>query len=110
MHSGALDRRATFRGRAIDDDGGFGVRGDFRDLYTVWAQFRPLSGRALAEAGSLTDAIEGTLVVRATARTRALTVAHRVVVDRRDYAIESVPPDDRTGFLVLRVSSRKASA
>ena len=110
MHAGALDKRATFRGRAMGDMDGFAVRGEFGDLFTVWAEFRPLSGRALAEAGSLTDAIEWTLIVRATPRTRTLTVAHRVVVDRRDYAIESVPPDDRTGFLMLRISARKASA
>ncbi|WP_164255889.1 phage head completion protein, partial [Stenotrophomonas maltophilia] len=81
-----------------------------QDLFTVRAEFRPLSGRAMAEAGSLTDAIQGTLVVRDTPRTRALTIADRVTVDGRDYAIESAPPGDRSGWLYLKVSLKKGSA
>lgn len=113
MEAGRLDRRATFLRRAkvaavpgkLPDS-----RAGFETLFTVAAEYRPLSGRALAEAGSLTDAIEGTLIVRYTARTRKLTVADRVVVEGREMAIESVPPSDRSGWLSIKVSRKKASA
>lgn len=109
MQAGNLDKRVTFR-RRQKLAGQPGDRGSFAEWMTVACDFRPLSGRALAEAGSLTDAIEGSLCVRDTARTRSLTVADRAVIDGRDMAIESVQPSDRSGWLWIKVSRRKASA
>ena len=109
MQAGDLDRRVTFR-RRQKIVGQAGDRGPFADLMTVACAFRPLSGRALAEAGSLTDAIEGSVCVRDTARARGLTVADRALIDGRDLAIESVQPSDRSGWLWIKVSRRKASA
>ena len=63
MQAGRLDKRATFRGRPQLDDDGFESRGGYQDLFTVRAEFRPLSGRAMAEAGSLTDAALEAVVV-----------------------------------------------
>lgn len=105
-----MDKRATFRGRSELDEDDFEVRGQLVDLFTVAAEFRPLSGRAMAEAGSLTDALEGTLIVRDTPRTRKLTIAERVVLNGRDYAIASVQPPDRSGWLYLKLAQTKGSA
>ncbi len=110
MDPGHLDKRARFRRRVKTGEGGAGSRGAYADLFTVAASFRPLSARVLAEAGSLTDGIEASLVVRDTARTRDLTKADRVIVDGRDFAIESVPLSDRSGWLRMKLSVRKASA
>ena len=107
MDAGRLDKRVTFRRREKKPGGG---RGDYQDLFTTAAEFRPLSGRALAEAGSITDGIEATVVVRDTARTRGLTNADRALIDGHDFALESVPLGDRTGWLWIKVSRRKASA
>lgn len=107
MDPGRIDKRVTFRRREKKPGGG---RGDYHDLFRTSAEFRPLSARALAEAGSITDGIEATLVVRDTPRTRDLTNADRVLIDGRDFAIESVPLGDRTGWLWIKISRRKASA
>ena len=109
MEAGRLDKRVTFRRRAKVDRAGAGSRSDFADLFKTWCDFRPLSARTLAEAGSLTDGIEASIVVRDTPRTRGLTKMDRAVVDGRDFAIESVPPGDRSGWLTLKISARKAS-
>ena len=109
MQAGQLDKRVTFM-RRERVPGKSADRGPFAELLRVACAFRPVSGRALAEAGSLTDAIEGSICVRDTARTRGLTVADRAVIDGRDMAIESVQPSDRSGWLWIKVSRRKASA
>lgn len=109
MQAGRLDKRVTFR-RRPKVTGKPDERKSYVDLFTVAAEFRSLSGRAMAEAGSLTDAIEGTLVVRDTVRTRGLTVADRAVIDGRDFALASVPPTDRSGWLFIKVAQTKGSA
>lgn len=109
MEAGRLDKRVTFL-RRVKVPGKPASRGDFVVHFAVAAEFRPLSGRALAEAGSLTDAIEGTLVVRDTARTRGLTVADRVVIAGREMALASVPPSDRSGWLWIKVAQTKGAA
>ncbi len=110
MQAGRLDLRATFRKRGPGEVGSLPGRGSYIDDFTVAAEWRQLSGKAVAEAGALTDAIEGTLVVRDTPRTRALTVAHRVVVLGREMAIDTVPPSDRSGWLFLRCRQTRGSA
>ncbi|GJD60857.1 hypothetical protein [Methylobacterium frigidaeris] len=56
------------------------------------------------ETVTVTDGIDGTLVVRETARTRGLTLADRVTIAGHDCAIESVPIAHRSGWLSLTVS------
>ncbi|MGY2051685.1 phage head closure protein [Methylobacterium sp. JK268] len=110
MDPGRADKRVTFRRRAAVPKPGGGTAREFRDLFACWAEWRPLSGHRLAEAGGVTDGIEGTIVVRDTPRTRALTVADRVILDGRDLALESVPIGERTGWLSVRVSRRVAGS
>ncbi len=108
MDPGQLDKRVTFRRRALVTRGGRQVPGDYADLFRAWGAWRPLTGRRLVEAGAVTDGIDGTLIVRETARTRGLTVADRVIIAGYDFAIESVPIAHRSGWLSLSVSRRRA--
>ncbi|ACL62062.1 head-tail adaptor protein [Methylobacterium nodulans] len=111
MDPGRTDKRVIFRRRvAVPKASGNGTNREFRDLFPCWAAWRPLTGRRLAEAGGVTDGIEGAIVVRDTPRTRDLTVADRVILDGRDMALESVPIGERSGWLTIKVSRRVAGS
>ena len=100
MNPGRLDTRVTFRREPITAGNG---RGAFADFFSAWAEWRPLTGRKAAEGGLVEDQIEGTLVIRASAKARELTNAERVILKGQDLAIQAVSIPDRSGFLEIRV-------
>ena len=102
MDPGRRDKRATFRQRPGEGR----ERGDYADAFTLWASYRPETGREAAEGGRAQDVESGTLVVRDSAQARTVTNADRVVVLGREFGIEGVGlPDRRTGLITMRVAS-----
>lgn len=102
MDPGRLDRRVAFQQRP----GAGRTRGEFVEVFTLWANYRPENSREAAEGGRAQDVESGTLTVRDTRQSRTLTNADRCTIGGRSFAIEGVGlPDRRSGLLRLRVSS-----
>lgn len=80
MRAGRLDSRVRFDLRAITSDDGFGnVETDWAERLTVWAGFRPEFGREKVAAGRLESTLRGTLTVRRSPSSEAITTADRAV-------------------------------
>ncbi|MGY2052955.1 phage head completion protein [Methylobacterium sp. JK268] len=101
--AGSLDRLVTIRRRP---QVGTTSRGPYEDAFKTWGSFRALSVREAIEAGRVQNIENGTLMVRNGPETRTITVADRVMIQGRDFAIEGVGvPDIRTGLIMLAVAS-----
>lgn len=75
--------------------------GDWSELGTVWADLRETPGREAIKAGRVESGRSGTLRVRASTMTRAVTAADRVIVRGSTWDIRSGPVQiDRAGALV----------
>ena len=102
--AGALNKRVTFQVESVTDDGGGGGALSWTDVVTVWGGFQPERGRERLQAGRLESAVAGVLRVRSSSATRALTAAHRVLIDGLAYQIRSITnPDQRNAYLEMTV-------
>jgi SPP1 family predicted phage head-tail adaptor len=79
MQAGRMKYRVRFERRTTTDDGFGNVVGAWSDLITVWASFRPRFGRESVEAGRLESTTTGTLTIRRSSASSAITAADRVV-------------------------------
>lgn len=105
MAAGPMRHRATFeREAAGTDDFGNVTQGAWSTLTECWATFQPERSRERIEAGRLESAVTGTLKIRSTAATRAITEADRVVFRSETYQIRAITnPDQRGRFLEMTV-------
>lgn len=109
MTSGELDRRVTFLRRPlIEADAAGEERGKFKPEFEVWAAFTPMSSQRRADYGYAEDVLSGWLKIRESLKVATLTISDRVVLkgDGDEFAIDSVPVNDRSGYRLLRVSRK----
>ena len=92
MRAGNLRERVTFQRATTGDDGYGNVITGWADLVTVWADVRETLGRERVEAGRIEAAATATVRVRASAVTRGLTAADRLVARGWTWNIRSVVP------------------
>lgn len=103
MNPGKLDQRVTFRRRRSVG----GVRsGPLEDFFSCWARWQPGTGRQLVEAGAVSDAVEGTLTVRDTARARQVASEDRAAFRGQDLEVISAAIPDRSGYLAFQLTRR----
>jgi SPP1 family predicted phage head-tail adaptor len=104
MPAGRLNKRVAFQRAVKVADGGGGSTTTWETFLTVWGGFFPERTRERLEAGRLESAVAGRLTVRSSDDTRALTTAHRVVIDGYAHQIHAiVNPDQRDKYLDLTV-------
>lgn len=105
MDPGRLDRRVTFRRRgAVDGDPA--ERGDYADLFTTWANYRPIPAREAAQGGGAVNVAGGTLAIRDSARARDLVTTDRVTLQGQDFDVKGVDlPDRRSGLILLQIET-----
>lgn len=111
--AGSLSEVVAFQVRSEADDGyGNPVTGDFATQFTEPARLRPLKGSEPVLAARLTGVQPFLLVVRGSARTRAVTPAWRAVNARTGavYNIATVAnPDERNAWLEMLVTEGVAT-
>lgn len=97
MAAGPLRDRVTFQAESHVSDGGGGNALTWTTVTgtPVWGGFRPERGGERLDGGRLAQAMGGTLKVRSSAVTRAITTEHRAVIDGTAYQIRSVSNPDR---------------
>ena len=94
--AGTMTHRVRFERRGTIDDGYGNVESSWFTVLTVWAAFRPKSGRESVEAGRLESTVTGTLTVRPQLAMN-VTAQDRVVFLNREFSgrpmnIRSVVP------------------
>ncbi|MGU3418525.1 head-tail adaptor protein [Methylobacterium sp. D54C] len=105
MDPGRLDRRVTFRRRTALDDDPTG-RGDYADLFTTWANYRPAALREAVQGGGAVNVASGTLAIRDSARARDLVTTDRVTLQGQDFDVKGVGlPDRRTGLILMQIET-----
>lgn len=96
MPAGKLRNRVTFQAETQISDGGGGYQVGWGDVVANWsAEFLPERGRERIEAGRLAAPMGGTLKVRWSSETAAITEQHRVLIDGVPWNIRSVANEDR---------------
>jgi head-tail adaptor len=107
VKAGQFDHRVTLRRRAALAEG---ERGDFADIFTVWANVRMTSANEAVQGGRPQDLESGVITVRKSTQTLSITIADRLVLDGnsdKDFAIVSVPPPDRrAATIAIGIQSR----
>lgn len=114
MTSGELDRRATFLRRPEQPSDAGNERGGYAPLVTVWAGYSPMSATRREEYGYAEDVLSAWLKIRESSQIESLTIADRVRIGaqlpggdtRNEYAVDSVPLPDRSGYRLLRISRK----
>lgn len=108
MRSGLLRKRVTFqRQERIADEGGGGEI-IWNDLVEVWGQFTPERGFERLEAGRLQGNMMGTLKVRVSSETEAVTLADRVIIDDTEHQIRGIAQPDQKNRMLEYVVERGA--
>lgn len=104
MVAGRLRSRVTFQGEVQTPDDGGGYAATWAAVTTVWGEFRPERGNERVEAGRIAAPLSGTLRVRWSSLTNAITTRHRALIDSEPYDIRSIAnPDRRHRFLEMTV-------
>lgn len=102
--AGALRQRVTFQTETEMPDGGGGYERGWSDVITVWGSLQPERGRERLQADRLQASLGGVLRVRSSTETRAITEAHRVLIDGVPYQIRSIAnPDQKNRYLEMTV-------
>lgn len=108
---GKLRDRVTFERQAAgSDDFGNTATGTWATFTEVYGGFAPESVSERLEAGRLEAAVAGRLMVRSTAKTRAITEADRVVIDGTTYNIRSIVNRDRRNYMLEMTVERGVAA
>lgn len=110
--AGALSERITFSKRIETDDGFGNVESAWVDQFTEPARLQPKLGSEPVLSARLTGVQPFLLVIRSSARTRAVTPAWRAVNARSgaEYNIRTVAnADERNGWLELLVQEGVAT-
>lgn len=105
--AGQLRERVTFQAEQRTPDGAGGAALAWEPVLTVWGQYVPRSAREAVDAGRLQESESGTLTVRASSETRAITSAHRVLIRGVPYALQGGPTNydgrgESLDFIVTR--------
>lgn len=106
LYAGRARDRVTFQVETQTDDGGGGYALAWVDALTVSGEYRPERGRERVEAGRLETSMAGTLRVRWSSESRAITTAHRVLIDGEAYQIRSIENEDRRNRDLVMVVER----
>ena len=109
MPAGELDRRVTFRRRAVRSAARGNARGEFADFCTRFARYRPGPGSRAAEGGQLQDLSIARLWIRSDPVTATIGVGDAVAIGDVEFAIIDVPPPMRRGGLIeMLIQSTRA--
>lgn len=110
MPAGKLNKRVIFQSEQQVSDGGGGYELGWADTLEVWGQYNPEKGREKVEQGRLEDALAGTLRVRHTSETEAITAGQRVLIDGEPFQIRSAANEDqRRMFMTFTVEKGVAT-
>lgn len=110
--AGKLARnRVTFQAETQVPDEGGGYQVGWVDIVSNWsAEFLPERGRERVEAGRLAAPMSGTLKVRWSSETTAITERHRVLIQGEPWNIRSVANEDqRHRFITMTVEKGVAT-
>jgi SPP1 family predicted phage head-tail adaptor len=108
MAAGPLRRRVTFQTEAITMSGSGGEVTTWGSDLVVWGQFLPERGREKLEQGRMQARLAGTLRVRYSTATAAITAGHRVLILGVAYQIHSVSQEDGRNKWMVMVVERGA--
>lgn len=103
MLAGLLNKRARFERLERVPSGAGGYSEQWVEHATVWAQFSPERGRERVQQGRIASAFAGVLRIRSSVTARAITQAHRVVLDGVTYNIRSIANPDQRGDMLEMV-------
>jgi SPP1 family predicted phage head-tail adaptor len=93
--AGRMRDRVSFQSEERTSDGGGGFTINWVTVVTVWGQLVLETGREKLQADRLESAVAGTLTVRSSTETLAITAGMRAVIDGVSYQIRSISNRDR---------------
>lgn len=105
MQAGRLDRRVTFQRRATTPDGYGNERAAWVDHLTVWAGLKIADPRERGDGEVMRANTAGRLMFRASAASRAITGADRVMIGGAAWRLLGDPVEEphRSGQMVASV-------
>jgi head-tail adaptor len=108
--TGRLRKRVRFEQEVRNPDGAGGYALAWAEVLAVWGGLQLDRGRERVEAGRLAEAAGGVLIVRSSIASRAITPAHRVVIDGVAWNIRSIAdPGQRNAELEMVVERGAAT-